>query len=407
MKNVISLLIISLAVMLVACEREVPFSSNERKDLTIETRHDAFVEKGKEFSFNLLREYYSINANGFVVSPLSIELVLGMINYGAQGQSSGEICSALGYGYDEKKNVAEYANSLSNQLVELDKSTLLYTANGVFISDKYHLTDYYSEGAKEYYSADAMEMDFNDILSAKKTINEIIKKKTNSKIPNALENLKGGIEAIFLNAVYFEGQWSSKFDKKKTKEHPFITDSGNVRKVNLMNQKNYFRYYKSDSFATAVLPYGNGAFNMVIALPNNGYSVESIIEEMDSEKWNEIIRKADAKELDLYIPKFKIEYTNDNLIPVMNNLGIESIFNDTADLSLIANGFNNCISHIGQSILLDVDESGTKATIKTKAISGVIANDIPKTFKADHPFVYFLMEKSTGIILLEGVFSGE
>ena len=175
-----------------------------------------------------------------------------------------------------------------------------------------------------------------------------------------------------------------------------------------MNQKHDFMYYKSESFATAFLPYGNGAFNMVIALPDEGSSVESIIKEMDSKKWNEIISKAQVKELDLFIPKFKIEYTNDNLIPLMSNLGIESIFNDTADLTLIADGFNNNISQIDQSILLDVDESGTKATIITKAISGLILNDIPRTitFRADHPFVYFIMERSTGIIILEGVYSG-
>ena len=400
---------VMLLIVSFACEREEPLSSNERKDLIIETRNDAFVEKGKDFSFNLLREYYSINNDGFVVSPLSLELVLGMINYGAQGESSNEICSVLGYGSYEKENVAEYAKSLSSQLVELDKSTLLYSANCVSISDKYHFTDYYSKGANDFYSADALELNFTDVLSAKKAINEKIKKKTHSKIPNALNDLNSGVEAIFLNAVYFEGRWSSKFDSKLTKEQPFITENGNIRRVKLMNQKHDFMYYKSESFATAFLPYGNGAFNMVIALPDEGSSVESIIKEMDSKKWNEIISKAQVKELDLFIPKFKIEYTNDNLIPLMSNLGIESIFNDTADLTLIADGFNNNISQIDQSILFNVDESGTKATIITKAISGLILNDIiPRTitFRADHPFVYFIMERSTGIIILEGVYSG-
>ena len=408
MKEFTLLLSSCLAVCIISCNKEEPLLTNQRKDISIETRHDAFVEKGKDFSFNLLREYYSIKGGGFVISPLSIEFVLGMINYGSQGKSSDEICLALGYGYDEKENIAEYASSLNNQLVELDKSTLLYSANGVYISDKYHFKDYYKKGANEYYSANTMELNFSD-AHAQKTINENIKEKTHSKIPNAIKHLNSGVEALFLNAIYFEGQWSSKFDNKNTKEHPFITEAGDVRKVSLMNQKQDFRYYKSGSFATVFLPYGNGAFNMVIVLPDKGYSVQSIIEEMNSESWNKLISKADHKEVDLYIPKFKIEYTNDNLIPVMNNLGIESIFDDKADLTLIADGFNNSISQMSQSIFLDVDESGTKASIKTKALSGLILGElIPKTvtFKADHPFVYFIMERSTGIIILEGVYSG-
>ena len=225
-------------------------------------------------------------------------------------------------------------------------------------------------------------------------------------IPDALENLSGGINALFLNAIYFEGKWTYKFDKNRTKESPFAKEDGTHKTVNLMYQRHDFRYNESEAFSTAILPYGNGAFNMVIALPNAGFTVKSILEEMDSKLWDEILNSAQVKQLDLYIPKFHIDYYNNGLIPVLDLLGIKSIFQKSADLSLIADGFNNCITQLNQNIILDIDEEGTKAKIKTTAVSGLTMN-VPDTivFKADHPFVFFIVEKSTGIVLLEGIYS--
>ena len=155
--------ILSLIVLVLSgCVQEETLSNNSRKDLIIETRHTALVEKGKDFSFNLLRQSFSNSIESYVVSPLSLEFVLDMINYGAQGTSSSEISTVLGYDAYDKRDVAEYAKSLNKQLLEIDRSTTLFSANGVYISDKYKFTDYYYQGIREYYAADARVLNFND-----------------------------------------------------------------------------------------------------------------------------------------------------------------------------------------------------------------------------------------------------
>lgn len=395
-----SLILVSIVLVLVACSREDPIEFGTRKDLIIETRHDAYVESGKEFALKLLEEYKSLENGNFTLSPLSLEYTLGMINLAADGSASQEICSALGYG-DNKEDVSSYLKGLRKQLEEVDKSTSLFQANGVYLDKKYSFDHSYLQSVKQCFNADARELDFTQPSSAAKEINEWIKKNTKSNIPKALEKLSAGIDALFINALYFNGKWSSKFNSANTKKEPFNTVEGKTTTVEMMCQERDFDYYKSDHFKAATLPYGNGTYNMVIVLPDKEYSLDSVLSEMNPDIWNSIVKESTSMTLKLSLPRFKIDYSTD-LIPAMMAMGINSVFEEETALSSMADDFKGNVSQMDQSISLEVDESGTKASVITKAVSGLVMN-LPMTFKADRPFAYFIMEKSTGIILVEGV----
>ncbi len=70
-----------------------------------------------------------------------------------------------------------------------------------------------------------------------------------------------------LNAIYFKGIWASEFDPKDTSKKPFYLESGASQVVDMMHQKDEFRYNESETLQMVQLPYGNQAFSMLVLLP--------------------------------------------------------------------------------------------------------------------------------------------
>ena len=68
---------------------------NPLKKIELDTRSEAFVRQGKTFAFEFLRRMNEVQKTSFVISPLSMQFLLGMILDGAQGETADEICRVL------------------------------------------------------------------------------------------------------------------------------------------------------------------------------------------------------------------------------------------------------------------------------------------------------------------------
>ena len=64
------------------------------------------------------------------VSPLSLQIALGMLLNGAQGETADEICRMLGYGNGETAEVNQWCKLMLEQLPKLDKKTDLFGLGG-------------------------------------------------------------------------------------------------------------------------------------------------------------------------------------------------------------------------------------------------------------------------------------
>ena len=199
-----------------------------------------------------------------------------------------------------------------------------------------------------------------------------------------------------INALYFKSKWQNQFDKKNTIQDDFTKAGGQKIKVNMMEQTADFPYY-SDQYLQAVeMPYGNQAFSMVAILPANDTSIDELVEHLDNNMWQNIIRNLHEKEVRLKLPRFKIECEIPLNKPVWD-VGMQQIF---------SGGFANIggdlqVSEIKQKTFVEVNEEGTEAAAVT-AISMIVSMPIIVPFFANRPFLYLIKEKSTGAILFIG-----
>ena len=82
-----------------------PKDDNPYKPLELSTKSADFLKKGNAFSFDLIGRINKASKEDFIISPLSVQFLLGMVLDGAQGKTADEICKVLGYGSGEVDSV--------------------------------------------------------------------------------------------------------------------------------------------------------------------------------------------------------------------------------------------------------------------------------------------------------------
>ena len=382
---------------------------NPYKALDLSTKSAGFVEKGGNFTFNYIKHIDSESTGDYIISPLSMQFLLGMILDGARGETASQICEVLGYGAGEADAVDEYALSLLKQLPALDKKTKLRIANAIFVDDGWPLYADYKSTVGKYYQAEVANLDFSDNAASLKAVNGWCSRQTNKMIPKIMDSVDPDLFAILLNAMYFKSQWKEKFQKSSTAEETFTFASGSKGTVAMMKQSKNHLYTENDDFQAVKLPYGNGAYNMIVLLPKSGRALEDVIGWLINEDWQTFLHEMVSCRVDLWLPKFETKYSIE-LKDILSRMGMPLAFDEgKADFKAMSE-YAGYLSRVKQDAIIKVDEEGTEAAVVS---SGWMVKDAAAepgsrvVFHADHPFLYLISESSTGVILFAGRFGGK
>lgn len=199
------------------------------------------------------------------------------------------------------------------------------------------------------------------------------------------------------------GTWKGKFDESATREEKFYGADRTSTVQMMHNDKLAVRYAANDDLQVLLLPYGNEAYSMGIVLPGEGVSIRQAGQSLAAD-WKKLADKTVSLQVDLKLPKFKLVYET-SLIEAAQALGIKDAFLSVADFSKLTDS-DLYITLFKQKSLIDVDEKGTEASSVT-IIGGDTSpgpGDTPEasTIVVDHPFLFFIQEKSTGLMLFMG-----
>ena len=398
----------ALLTVSLSCKKIDPDNNNPYKALDLTTKSAEFARQGNSFAFEFVDRINAAEEEDFIISPLSMQFLLGMILDGAQNGTADEICSVLGYGAGEAEAVNEYCLSMLEQLPSLDKKTKLSIANAIFVNKQYSLKDSYKSTVGKYYQAEVANLDFSDGAGALKTINGWCDKQTNGMIPKVLDEVSTDMLAYLFNAMYFKSQWKEKFPKGNTSDETFTAGSGAAKKVPMMKNREDFPYQDNDDFRVVSLPYGNGAFSMKVILPQEGKTLSEVTAALKTTDWNEFLSEMVRCDVDLWLPKFETKYSK-KLNDILSDMGMPSAFSAIAADFKAMSDDALCLSFVKQDAVIKVDEEGTEAAVVSSAgmknTSAGPGEHI--VFHADHPFLYLITESSTGAILFAGKYGGK
>ena len=123
---------------------------------------------------------------------------------------------------------------------------------------------------------------------------------------------------------------------------------------------------------------------------------------MKTTGWNNILKGLSARQVEVYLPRFKTQnkfILNDPL----ENMGMNLAFTEFADFRNIANT-PLMISRVIHDTYVEVTEEGTEAAAVTIIEFGNTAAEPQPTpvFRVNRPFIFIIREQSTGVILFIG-----
>ena len=370
----------------------------------VELKKAEKVARDNAFTFDLLRAVrkHSTDANVFI-SPLSVSMALNMTLNGAAGTTADEMRTALRESGYSTADINTYCQSLREALLKADPKTTIGIANAIWYRQGATVKAPFIEANRTYYDAEVQALDFSS-PTAVGTINGWCARKTNNKIKEIVKQVDPTTFMYLINAVYFKGAWTTRFEKKNTRSGDFRRADGSTQTVQMMNLMDTFRYASSNVCDYLEMDYGNHAFSMVIMLPKDGKTTRDVIATMDGKKWADAIQSLTLKEIRVLLPRFKAECEYPMHEHILPDMGMKIPFNPMlADLSGIADigAFGRLfISSVIHKTFVQVDEEGTEAAAVTSI--DIVGSNESSFFIVDRPFLFVIREKSTGVILFIG-----
>lgn len=393
-----------LIFSLVSCHKETSIpESNLYAPITLDLKSASLVESSNIFGANIFKQVLldeKENEN-VLLSPLSIFQALSMTQNGAKGPTKNEMTSVLALNESQSDDLNAYQKKLVDALKKADNTVNLNIANSIWYRNDVSVESDFVKLNQDYFKAEVNAIDFSDAEGAKRTMNNWVNKQTNGKIPEIVDEVTPDHVMFLINAIYFYGQWQNKFDAKNTKNEAFYPESGNEVKVNMMHQEASLGCFSNELFTMVEMPYGNGHFNMVALIPNDGRKVREIINAMDDESWALWMENVHPQEVTLGFPKFKFEGDYELNEPLMR-MGMPLAFSNSADFTGILKNGGIKISKVKHKTFIEVDEKGTEAAAVTSV--EIFTTSLPQQihFKFNKPFVFAITEKDTNTILFLG-----
>jgi len=361
------------------------------------------VNASNKTAFNLFNQVLSSSENNnTLISPLSIYIALAMIYNGANGKTADSIAKVLEMEGISIDDLNATSKALIEQLPAEDNTVTLSVANSIWYRNEgMQPLASFLDIAKENYKAEINPIDFSN-PSAVITINNWVSVKTNGKIPGILENVDASDLMYLINAIYFHGLWQHPFKTSDTHTDIFHAANKEVS-TSFMSQEVSIPNISNDKFDMVELPYGTGkAFSMYILLPvNANETINQFYTTLDESTIENAIALMQVSTKTLIIPKWEYSFALEDLKKTLTALGMGMAFSDTADFSNLYTGKVEITKAIHKTFI-KVDEEGTEAAAATAIGIGVGAALPSPPFKADHPFLYIIAEKQTGIILFMG-----
>ncbi len=398
--------ILSISLLTFSCSKDEIKTSPEIKQLSFTEKQKQLISTSNAFGFEFFKkagEISGTNAN-MMISPLSVSMALGMTRNGASGTTLEAMTNTLGFSGMTDTEINESYKYILETFTTLDPKVKLQIANSIWYRNTFHVEQPFVLANQQYFDASVTALDFNS-PTAVNMINAWVNEKTEQLIPKILDEIPDNAVMYLVNAVYFKGQWKYQFDKDKTEPKAFTIADGSTLQVPAMMEHATFPYYRGDGFESIELPYNQGNFIMDVLLPDPGKGVNDVIGQLSQQNWDLWSRQLYDKDIQLQLPKFKYEYNEKQVKPILTAMGMGVAFDpDHADFTRINSEGGLYISEVKHITFIVTDEEGSEAAAVTSVgISNTSAGpDQPYYFTVNRPFVYFIREKSSGTILFIG-----
>lgn len=318
-------------------------------------------------------------------SPLGLAAIIEMAALGAKDGTWKQMSDVLHWPFDQQRFAASYA-ALNKRLGQ----DQLLTENHLWIQEGSQSSPWYKQLLRSNLFGQIAYLNFSHPSSIT-TINEAIRQSTSH-----LLKLNSSTTVVLATASDLKTNWLSPFSMANTRISPFYLANGEVVHAPIMQQTGDFRILYEEKYTLLELPFQSGAQNglaMWVILPNGN---ENLVEVEKSLKKMDIFglqSRLQLRNVNVYLPKNEL-FSLIDYSAVLKKLGMKLPFTHHANFSGIDGTENLYLNHVIHAAGMTIEENWTSLPQKPA--------DAELTFKADHPFLFLVLNKETGAIILLG-----
>jgi serpin B len=240
-----------------------------------------------------------------VLSPLSASMALGMTLNGAAGETFEAMRSTLGYPGMEIVDVNASYRSLIDLLRGLDQNVQFSVANSIWAKEEFPFEDSFFARVTDAFDARIENRDFGD-PSTVEAINDWVNDATSGRIEELYEVIPPDLVMLLVNAIYFDGSWTTQFDPDDTRPSDFQLDNGGFVQVDMMSLDETTVSLGGDGLVgVGELTYGRGAYGMVILVPYGQTTAREVAAELGADRWDALLATLDEVDgAQVKLPRF-------------------------------------------------------------------------------------------------------
>lgn len=339
-------------------------------------------------------------ASNICISPLSISAALTMAYNGADGTTKVDMKQTLGFQPQTDTEINEAFQSLFALFQGLDPQVTFTTGNSIWYGQQFQLQAPFVQANQQYFGATVQPVAFGAPATTG-LINNWVNTQTRGKIPTIVDFTTADDVMYLINALYFKGTWTYRFDPLNTRAGLFYPETGAPVSKDFMSlTTGRYRRYQDAQQQVIDLPYGNRQFSMTFVVPQGQSTLASVAGRLTRPQLDTWLAAADSTSLELRLPKFRLEY-KEELRQALTQLGMGSAFTNANFGRMLAGGSSGlAISSVKHKTFLEVNEEGTEAAAVTSV--SIVTTSLPPVVQVNRPFLFLIREKSSGAILFIG-----
>jgi len=361
------------------------------------------VHGNTTFALDLYSRLKAVPGNVFV-SPYSVSTCLTLAYGGARGETAAQMGKVLHLPEGEPHSAF---GELQRQMTEAVKpmGAQLDMANALWVQQGHSFNSAFIEMAQNQYRANTRQVDFRTQAEvAAGELNKWVSEKTRGKIERVLSqgNLTPLTRLVLVNAIYFKGNWVTRFEKSETQDQYFHLANGSSIMTPLMHHFQEAKYMAAQTFQAVELPYLGNETSMVILLPRQVNGLSQLEQVLSLQLLTTVFSRLNRQEIELFLPRFTLDSQFD-LKAVLGGLGMPDAFGAKGDFSGIEAGQPLWISGVFHHAWVEVNEQGTEAAAATAIpAESSAAHSLRAVFRADRPFLFLIRDLRSGSLLFIG-----
>lgn len=367
------------------------------------SRHD-------EFDWSLTKKVLDGSNQNTVVSPFLVKLLLSiLVEAAGQGTSTHrELFSILPSVSSEEEMRELYARTFRSLLADSVDYELNLGAK-LFVDKFIEPRQKFAAIIKSFYHSDVEAVDFARSQEAANAINAWCANATKNHIRDIVNSDDIAHSVIMLiNTIYFNGYWVEQFAKNQTTVQNFSLNSKATAPAYFMEKTGNFYYGESIELDAKILrlPYKGGKFSMYIVLPVKVDGLDALVSRVDNFNIHRTEFLLTLEEVKVTLPKFKIVNTV-KLNEILKSLGIRNMFTHQASFPQLVRGSSVQdrlqVSNVLQKTGIEINEDGS--TVYAATVASIVNKiGVEIEFKADRPFLFFIIDETTGTLIFSGKF---